>query len=278
MRTSIPKSIIRTIQRAVIEFDLVESGDNILIGLSGGKDSLLMLYAFSVFTKHLPFPVKIAALTVDMGFDPENQNSFGPLKDICNNLEVPYEIVQAELADEILNNPTQNPCARCSYMRRAIIHNYAKDHGFNKVAFAHHYDDAVETFLMSIIYSGQITTFLPKTYLDRTGITVIRPLVYLRESDIKRVVKKLGITPIASSCPVNEVTKRAEVKDLIRNLKKDNLNVFSHLAAAMRQGRHIQLWPRELTKIEIREKSNKFWDKSRFDENKESDQRNNPDI
>lgn len=267
MRTSIPKSIIRTIQRAVIEFDLVESGDRIILGLSGGKDSLLMLYAFSVYVKHLPFPVQLAALTVDMGFQPENMNSYGAIENICSKLDVPYEVVQADLAEEILNNQTQNPCARCSYMRRAIIHNYARDHGFNKVAFAHHYDDAVETFLMSIIYSGQITTFLPKTYLDRTGVTVIRPIVYLREGDIKRAVKKLGITPLPSFCPVNEVTKRGKVKDLIRTLKQDNFNVVYHLAAAMRQGRNIQLWPRELTKVEIREKSNKFWKNSLTEEN-----------
>lgn len=259
MRISLPKSIIRTVQRAVVEFELLEPEDKVLIGISGGKDSLLMLYALAVLTKHLPFPVHLQAFTADLGFKPKEESDYSSVQEMCNMLEVPYQVVRAELGNEILNNPKQNPCARCSYFRRALIHNYAKNNGINKVAFAHHLDDAVETFLMSILYSGQVYTFMPKTYLDRTKVTVIRPLVYLREGDIRRTVKKMGIEPIKSPCPLDEITKRAEVKSLIRSLKKDNENVFNHLVAAMREGRNMQLWPRELNKEEIREKTHQFW-------------------
>lgn len=259
MRISLSRSIIRTVQRAVVEFELMEDKDRILLGLSGGKDSLLMLYALSILAKHVPFKVELEALTVDLGFKKEEEMNFSLLEDICGELQLPYRVVRAELGQEILNNPQQNPCARCSYFRRAIIHNYAQKNNFNKVAFAHHLDDAVETFLMSILYSGQISTFLPKTFLDKTGVTVIRPLVYLRESAIKSAVKKLGLSPIKSPCPLDEETKRAEVKGLINMLRKKNPQVVYHLTAAMREGRCIQLWPPELSKDKIREKSNRFW-------------------
>lgn len=259
MRIALPKSLIRTVQRAIVEFDLLAKGDKILVGLSGGKDSTFLLYALAVLTKHLPFPVELAAMTIDLGFKREEEMDFSSLKQICGTLAVPYQIQRAELAEDILHNPTQNPCARCAYFRRAIIHNYAKEQGFNKVAFAHHYDDAVETFLMSILYSGQVATFLPKTYLDKTGITVIRPLAYIREKDIKGFIKKLGIEPLSSPCSLDGYTKRSETKELIKELRKQNPHVFAHLAAAMREGRYMQFWPRELSKEEIGEKSQKFW-------------------
>jgi tRNA 2-thiocytidine biosynthesis protein TtcA len=259
MRLALPRSLIRTLQRAVIEFDLLEQGDRVLVGLSGGKDSTFLLYALAIFIMHLPFSVEIAALTVDLGFKNKEQMEWDSLVKICDILNVSYQVQRAELAEQILQHPTQNPCAQCAYFRRAIIHNYAQEHGFNKVAFAHHYDDAVETFLMSILYSGQVSTFLPKTFLERTGVTVIRPLVYIREKEIKAFIKKLGIEPLPSPCALDGYTKRAEIKKLIKELQKVNKDVFAHLAAAMREGRRGQRWPRELTKEEIRKKSQQFW-------------------
>lgn len=259
MRISLPKNIVRTVQSAVIEFELLEEKDRILVGLSGGKDSTLLLYALALLTRHLPFPVELAAMTIDLGFKTKEETDFSSLEELCSTLQVPYQVIRAELGQEILNHPQQSPCARCSYFRRALIHNYARDNGYNKVAFAHHLDDAVETFLMSILYSGQVHTFMPKTYLDRTGVTVIRPLVYLRESEIRRAVRDLGVTPVPSPCPLDGETKRAEIKELIKKMRKVNPHIVEHLASAMREGRNIQLWPRELTKEEIRKKSHCFW-------------------
>jgi tRNA 2-thiocytidine biosynthesis protein TtcA len=259
MRLALPKRMIRTVQRAVIEFDLLEKGDKVLVGLSGGKDSTFLLYALAVLTKHLPFPVGVEAMTIDLGFKRVEEMDWSSLQEICDLLQVPYRIQRVELAEDILHHPDQTPCSQCAYFRRAIIHNYARKHGFNKVAFAHHYDDVVETFLMSILYSGQVTTFLPKTYLERTGVTVIRPLIYLREREIRSFINKLGFTPVPSPCSLDGYTKRAEIKELIRQLQKKNPHTFVHLAAAMREGRPMQFWPRELTKEEIREKSRQFW-------------------
>jgi len=259
MRLTLPRGLVRTLQRAVIEFDLLAPGDRVLVGLSGGKDSTFLLYALSVFVEHLPFHVEIAAFTVDLGFKKTDEMDWSSLEELCKDLNVSYHVQRVELAEDILNHPNQTPCSVCAYFRRAIIHNYANNHGYNKVAFAHHYDDAVETFLMSILYSGQVYTFLPKTYLDRTGVTVIRPLVYIREKEIKSFIKKLGIRLIPSSCSLDGYTKRAEVKDLLKELRKKNKNVLAHIAAAMRDGRRSQLWAPELTKSEMREKSQKFW-------------------
>lgn len=259
MRIALPKRMIKAVQRAVIEFDLLEKGDKVLVGLSGGKDSIFLLYALTVFTRHLSFPVQLEAMTVDLGFKKPEEMDWRPLEELCERLQVPYQVQRVELADDILHHPEQTPCARCAYFRRAVMHNYAQSHGFNKVAFAHHYDDAVETFLMSILYSGQLTTFLPKTYLERTGITVIRPLVYLRESEIRSFIKKRGIQPVPSPCSLDGYTKRAEIKQLIRDLQKKNPHVFTYLAVAMREGHPMQFWPRELTKEEIRRKSFRFW-------------------
>ena len=259
MRLALPKKMIRTVQRAVVEFDLLAKGDRILVGLSGGKDSTFLLYALTVLSQHLPFPVEVEAMTIDLGFKSEEEMDWSSLEEMCATLKVPYRVQRVELADDILHHPEQTPCAQCAYFRRAIIHNFAKAQGFNKVAFAHHYDDAVETFLMSILYSGQVHTFVPKTYLERTGVTVIRPLVYLREKEIRGFIKKLGIKPVPSPCSLDGSTKRAEIKELIRELKKKNQHVFTHLAVAMREGRTMQFWPRELTKEEIRKKSWQFW-------------------
>ncbi|MGI6144437.1 MAG: tRNA 2-thiocytidine biosynthesis protein TtcA [Clostridia bacterium] len=259
MRLTLPRGLVRPLQRAVVEFDLLAPGDRVLVGLSGGKDSTFLLYALTVFVKYLPFPVEIAAFTVDLGFKNRDEMDWSSLEKLCIDLDVSFEIQRVELAENILNHPKQTPCSVCAYFRRAIIHNYAKNHRFNKVAFAHHYDDAVETFLMSILYSGQVYTFLPKTYLERTDVTVIRPLVYIREKEIKSFVKKLGIQLIPSPCSLDGYTKRAEVKELLKELRKKNKNVLEHVAAAMREGRRIQLWPPELTKLELREKSHEFW-------------------
>jgi len=258
-RLALPKKLVRPLQRAVVEFELLAPEDRVLIGLSGGKDSTFLLYALKVLSGYLPFPVEIAAFTVDLGFKQEEAMDWSSLKEFCQELNIPYEIQRAELAEHILNHPKQTPCSVCAYFRRAIIHNYAKNHRFNKVAFAHHFDDAVETFLMSILYSGQVYTFLPKTYLDRTGVTVIRPLVYIREKEIIGFSQKLGVKPIPSPCSLDGSTKRAEIKALLREQRKTNKNVFAHIAAAMRDGRQNQLWPPEPTKLELIEKNHQFW-------------------
>jgi tRNA 2-thiocytidine biosynthesis protein TtcA len=256
---NVPETIIKGMRKAIVEFDLLEPNDRILVGLSGGKDSSLLLLGLAQIIRHLPFPVELQAMHIDLGFKEPEQADYSALRELCNRAGVSFSILREEFANDILHNPQQSPCARCSYWRRALIHNYAQQHDINKVAFAHHLDDAVETFLMGLLYSGQIGTFMPRTFLDRTGVTVIRPLVYIREKDIRGAVNKLGIQVVPSPCPFDGYTKRTEVKQLIHQLCMDNPLVFDHLASAMREGKKQQLWTEPLSRKVLREKNLSFW-------------------
>lgn len=257
MNLSLPKHYNRKIARTIAEFELIEAGDKILVGLSGGKDSSFLLYALAVFQKYLGVNFDLAALTVDLGFTEEVD--YTPLREFCAQLEVPYYVEETRIAEAVQAEGTNNPCAKCSYFRRGAIGEFMEQTDHNKIAYGHHYDDAVETFLMSIIYSGQIKTFEPKSYLSRQGIYVIRPLVYMREQEIVEANSQLlDWEPLASSCPYDGTTKRAEIKELIGQFTDDK-QIFYNLASAMREGTEINLWPEELSGEEIARRLSELW-------------------
>ena len=167
-----------------------------------------------------------------------------PLDQYCTNLGVPFHSLRTEIARYAFDaDKTGSSCATCSFLRRGVMNRFARENNYNVVALAHHLDDAVETFLMSIIFSGQIKTFLPRTDLQRSGLTVIRPLVYFRETELRQTVELTGFTPVPSPCPNNGQTKRAETKELVRKLCLHDQRIFHNLTAAMREGRSIELWP-----------------------------------
>ena len=242
-RDRLPRTATRKFIKAILEFDLIRAGDRVLVGLSGGKDSSFLLYALSILQKHWVVPFELGAINIDLGF--EQPFDPRPLEEYCERLNVPFIFVKTEIAKYAFgeDNP-EGPCATCSFLRRGTINRVAGEHGYNAVALAHHHDDAVETFLMSIIYSGQIKTFLPRNELERSGITVIRPMIYFRESEVRDLVKLTGFTPIPSPCPRDGLTKRAETKELIRNLSRNDPRIFNNLAAAIREGRPLELWPK----------------------------------
>jgi tRNA(Ile)-lysidine synthase TilS/MesJ len=248
-RLSLPGTYTRKLLRAIREFDLIRPGDRVLVGLSGGKDSSFLLYALTVLRKSGIIPFELGALTIDLGFEtPLNPQ---PLQVYCASLGVPFRMLKTEIAKYAFgeNNP-EGPCATCSFLRRGAMNRIAREDGYNTVALAHHHDDAVETFLMSVIFSGQIKTFLPRTDLDRTGLVVIRPLVYFRESELKKAIQITNFPPIPSPCPADGLTKRAETKELIRKLCHHDKRVFNNLAAVIREGRFMELWPSELSQEE----------------------------
>lgn len=279
----LPREYIRRIWRAIYEFGLLQPNDRILIGLSGGKDSLFLLYAMAVLREHPPFPFELGAVTIDMGFPENGVDDFGAsggadtgadagadadrqaLIQICRDLDVPHIWVPTKIAEAALGISADNritgkdPCARCSHFRRAVLAETAAKHGYQKLALGHHHDDAVETFLLSILYSGQIRTFTPKAHMDRSGITVIRPLSYLREHEIKKGVALTGFTPLASRCPLDCTSQRAVVKNLLHDLVHDNRFVYTNIAAAMRAGRPCELWPAALGAQEKRELNFGAW-------------------
>lgn len=243
-RLRLPRAFTQKMLRAIREFDLIHPEDRILVGFSGGKDSAFLLYALAILKCHQVIPFELKAVNIDLGF--ETGIPIEILQQFCNRLDIPLEIVKTEIAKYAFSgdNP-ETPCATCSFLRRGTMNRFAVENGYNVVALAHHYDDAVETFLMSIIFSGQVKTFLPKTELTRSGLTVIRPLVYFRESELRNAIQLTGYYPPASPCPMDGKSKRAEMKALIRNLTNSNPRIFNNLASAMREGRPIELWPPE---------------------------------
>lgn len=251
MQPSLPKPYMRRLWRTIVEFGMIKPGDRVLVGLSGGKDSSFMTYALACVRDSSPFSFDLGAVTLDLGFSKELVD-VEPLRQFCHDLGIPFFHNRIEAGDFILNEQGKSPCAKCAHLRRGALSTLAREQGYNKIAYAHHLDDAVETFLMSMIYSGQVTTFQPVTHLDRSDITVIRPLCYFREKELIDAGKLIPFTPIKSPCPLDKHTMRQKVKELIDELCADNQYVFGNLTAAMRGGAPLELWPKKLTRQELK--------------------------
>jgi tRNA 2-thiocytidine biosynthesis protein TtcA len=251
VRKVLPKTYVRKIWRAIMEFDMLGPGDRCLVGLSGGKDSSFLLYALAVIREHAPFQFDLAAVTIDPRFD-ENFPA-DRLRQLCAELEVPFFLERLNLAKVAFAPSEQNPCARCAYFRRGALNRIARREGYDRLALAHHHDDAVETLLMGILFSGQIKTFGPVTVQDRSELTVIRPLIYLREAEIKRAYRFFEWQPIENPCPLDGKSTRQKVKELLRELGRENRFVYDNVSAAMRRPLdQIELWPPELSREEMR--------------------------
>ena len=253
MEFVMPQIIFSKIFRAVVEFELIDDGDKILIGVSGGKDSLLLTYALACLKRRTKKNFSLAALTIDPQFTDDFGKKISRVKNFCNELGIEHTIHRVDIAALIREQNNKSPCFTCAYFRRAAVNRLAVEIGANKVAYAHHLDDAVETFFMSLLSSGQLTTFQPKTFLDRTNVTVIRPLVYLREHEIENFAAERGFDVLKSPCPFDGATNRQTVKNLIIELEKKFPDLFSHLAAAMRKNSIGELWDAPKTRNEMRE-------------------------
>lgn len=251
MRRSLPKDYIRKLWRAIVEFDMLEPGDRVLIGLSGGKDSSFLAYALACARDSRPFDFALGAATLDLGLSSEPMD-FDILEDYARDLDLPFYGKRIDAGESILSGSDKSPCAKCAHLRRGALVSLATEYGYNKIAYAHHLDDAVETFLMSTLYSGQITTFQPTTLLDKNGVTVIRPLCYFREQEIVYGQRHVPFTPQKSPCPLDKYTVRQKVKELIKALDMENGCVFDNLTAAMRAGSPLEQWPRKLTRAELK--------------------------
>ena len=247
---NLPQVLFSKIVRAVVEFDLIDDGDKILIGVSGGKDSLLLIYALETLRRRTKKRFSLSALTIDPKFSEDFGEQIARVKKLCDELGIEHTTHAVDIAGLI---DDKSPCYTCAYFRRAAINRLANELGANKVAYAHHLDDAVETFFMSLLSSGQLNTFQPKTYLDRTSITVIRPLVYIREQEIKNFAAESGLEVVKSPCPFDGATNRQRIKELIVKLEKDFPDLFNHLAAAIRKNSIGELWDTSKTRDEMRE-------------------------
>ena len=207
------QKLLSLTRQAIDEYGMIQENDKIAVGISGGKDSLTLLYALSCLRKFYPHKFDIVAVTVDLGFD--NLNLDG-IRKFCKERDVEYHVIKTQIEEVVFHiREESNPCSLCAKMRKGALNDAVKKLGCNKVAYAHHKDDLLESMMMSFLFEGRIHTFAPVTYLDRSGITVIRPLLFLYEGDVKGFVKEYQLPVVKSPCPVDGLTKREDVKNLI---------------------------------------------------------------
>lgn len=236
------QQVLSYIRRAVDDYQMIDANDHIAVGISGGKDSLTLLYGLHGLMRFYPKHFQIHAVTVDLGFDNLNLEK---IKELCKSLEIPYSIVQTDIADIIFHQRKEsNPCSLCAKMRKGALNEAIKAAGCNKVAYAHHKDDVVETMLLSLIYEGRFHTFSPVTYLDRMDLKVIRPLIYMNEADVIGFVHKNNIPVVKSPCPADGHTRREYVKTLLQNLNRENPGVKERMFTAI-QSSNIGGWNRD---------------------------------
>lgn len=228
------QQVMSYVRRAIDDYHMIEEGDKIAVGISGGKDSLTLLYALQGLQRFYPKHFEIHAVTVDLGFDNLNLDK---IKELCESLNVEYTIVKTEIAKIIFDDRKEsNPCSLCAKMRKGALNDAIKAAGCNKVAYAHHKDDVVETMLMSLIFEGRFHTFSPVTYLDRMDLTVIRPLMYMNEADVIGFVNKYEVPVVKSPCPADGNTKREYIKQLLRKLNQENPGVKERMFTAIQNG------------------------------------------
>lgn len=226
-------------RQAIDDYHMIENGDRIAVGISGGKDSLTLLYALHGLMRFYPQRFTLCAVTVDLGFDNLHLEQ---IKQLCDELSIPYHIVRTEIAQIVFETRKEsNPCSLCAKMRKGALNEAMLAAGCNKIAYAHHKDDVIETMMMSLLYEGRLHTFQPVTHLDRTGITVIRPLIYLNEADIIGFVRKNQVPVVKSPCPVDGHTRREYIKQLIRNLNLENPGVKERMFTAV-QNSQLDGW------------------------------------
>ena len=209
--------ILGQVRRCVEDHHMIEAGDKVAVGVSGGKDSLLTLTALARLRDFYPISLQLEAITLETGTP---GMSFDAVAELCRELEVPYTRIHVPVYQIVFEERKEkNPCSLCAKLRRGSLNTALTERGIHKIALGHHYDDAIETLLMNLLFEGRIGCFQPVTYLDRTGITQIRPLLYCREDDIRRTVERLRLPVVHNPCPANGSTRRQEVKDLIHQLE-----------------------------------------------------------
>lgn len=236
------KKIISRVRKAVEDYDMIADGDRIAVGVSGGKDSLVLLGALAGLSRFYPKKIEVKALTLDMGY----KSDWSKVADYCNSIGVSYTVKPTNIKEVVFDyRQEENPCSLCSKLRRGALNDLAIEEGCNKVALGHHNDDVLETFLLSLLYEGRINCFSPVTYLDRTNLYSIRPLIYVRECDIKSVAKRLNLPIVQSSCPADGATKRQDMKEIIKMLDKAvNPGLKKRMFTAIQNGK-IDGWEKK---------------------------------
>lgn len=227
------QKMLSYVRRAVDQYHMIEDGDVIAVGVSGGKDSLALLATLANLRRFYPKKFELKAITLEMGYE---EMDFTPVTELCKKLDVEYITRQTDIKTIVFDiRQEENPCSLCAKMRRGALNDTAKQCGCNKVALGHHYDDVIETVMMSLLYEGRFNCFLPMTYLNRRDITVIRPMIYAPEAYIKSLVRRLELPVVHNPCPADGNTKREEIKQLIRTLEHQNHGVRQRIFGAVQR-------------------------------------------
>ena len=227
------QSITGHIRRAIEDYNMIEDGDKIAVGLSGGKDSLTLLYTLANLRRYYPKKFELIAITVHPGSDTFKTDG---LEKICKELNVEYIVYNSDLSKIVFDiRKEKNPCSLCANLRRGMLNSVAVEHGCNKVALGHHLDDVIETLLMSMFLNGKIYTFSPVTYLSKSKLTVIRPLIYVYEKDTRALSRELNFPVVGKCCPADGTTKREYMKDLVQSLRHDIPKVRENLIGAIKR-------------------------------------------
>ena len=227
------KRILSYTRRAVDDYEMIRDGDRIAVGVSAGKDSLTLLCALAALRRFYPKSFELEAVTVDMGFEGMD---FSRVREFCAELGVPLTVVKTEISKIIFDvRRESNPCSLCAKMRRGALHNAAKELGCGTVALGHHFDDVVETFMLNLFFEGRLGCFQPVTYLSRTDLRLIRPMLYLPEKEIKYFASHRELPIIESPCPADKNTQREEMKQLLARLERENRGLRYRIFGAMQR-------------------------------------------
>ena len=227
-------------RKAIDDYHMIEEGDKIAIGISGGKDSLTLLYALAGLQRFYPKKFDLIAVTVDLGYEGFDLT---PVKQLCEKLSVEYHIIPTDIAKLTFDEKnTASPCSLCAKLRKGALNQAILDLGCNKVAYAHHMDDMVETMFLSLIFEGRFYSFSPVTFLDRTNLTVIRPMMYVSEAEVRGFKNKYQLPVVTNPCPVDGATKRQYAKELVRKIQLENPDAKKRMFTAILDG-NIPGWP-----------------------------------
>ena len=221
------------LRRAADDYNMIQEGDRIAVGVSGGKDSMLLLLAMKHLQSFYPKAFQLEAISIELGFEGMD---FTPVAELCREKDIPYTCLKTDIKEIVFDvRQEENPCSLCAKMRRGALNDAIRQRGIKKLALGHHFDDAVETFMMSLLFEGRISCFRPVTYLDRSGVTQIRPLIYAGEQKIAKLAESLNIPVVENPCPQDKGSKRYEIKQLLKNMCRDYPDMKSKIFGAMQR-------------------------------------------